>query len=508
MRLKDVSASLIHNSTEPPGVMRPTQQIWQPLRLGLRRQVQVARRMSLLREPLETVDDLHSLPSINVASPSLAFNLGSVYFRIMPLPGYSVYNLDTMHIRLSHLMTTVNRCSGKDPATAKDILRIKSGCLACHRLHITGGEDHFVCTKCRVNKRTCQRNNSSMFHANALMSGLLYGVFDNLEYNDGTMEVCQPEAPQQGGESSNGHKALWSNISGPKLLSASNVGFRMSDRTPHGPSSQVPRHSGDIADISALWNRNPDTDDKGPDTDFPGFVELDSDSDSSELDVTRPYTTLASKDANITELVHNWPPGEGRTTGKRLSVGFDYLWKRCVSSPLALTRSKPRPGYERLQWTCTCGREMYGDYTGPNLEDLAEKLSHIKHNEGPGSEFTALADSVSCTDGPAEQHPKDGQQLQDPSLNTASSSHRRTSSSGSSASSSRSSPDSSEGSQLSQVSSSSSISLPTTVCTPGQSYLELCVKRNKYHKRIGEIPLVDSEGKILVNSDFELFGML
>jgi hypothetical protein len=40
---------------------------------------------------------------------------------------------------------------------------------------------------------------------------------------------------------------------------------------------------------------------------------------------------------------------------------------------------------------------------------------------------------------------------------------------------------------------------------PTQSYLELCVNRNRYLTQIGEIPLVNDKGE-RVASDFDLFG--
>ena len=37
-------------------------------------------------------------------------------------------------------------------------------------------------------------------------------------------------------------------------------------------------------------------------------------------------------------------------------------WIRFSTFVLNLLRPKVSPGLERLEWTCNCGREMYGDY--------------------------------------------------------------------------------------------------------------------------------------------------
>jgi hypothetical protein len=179
------------------------------------------------------------------------------------------------------------------------------------------------------------------------------------------------------------------------------------------------------------------------------------------------------------------------------------LHSRIMQSTLKLVRPKIRDGYQRLEWTCSCGHAMYGDYTGSALDEFARRLSLIWRPRKP-----ELPSSQTAS--PYRTQPVEGQ---DPEKDQKKSTHdtihvEDAALHGTSSTPSEVSPysNSNDDFQLTPSTSSSSSSLPTSLATPVQTQLELCIHRNKDHIRIGEIPIVNAQGDFLVKSDFELFG--
>lgn len=172
---------------------------------------------------------------------------------------------------------------------------------------------------------------------------------------------------------------------------------------------------------------------------------------------------------------------------------------------LQLLRPKIRPGSQRLEWECSCGQPMYGDYT-----DSAEERAAKERWEGSpalnasGSHLTG----VTCAphESPSQIPAHDA--VTQPSGPSDNCEHAASSTSSSTSRSRHSSVSGGDGSELSRESSSTSISLPSSEAVPVQSYLEICINRNKYLTRVGEIPIVNADGDYLVKSDFELFGKL
>lgn len=159
----------------------------------------------------------------------------------------------------------------------------------------------------------------------------------------------------------------------------------------------------------------------------------------------------------------------------------------------------------RLEWKCTCGQAMYGDYRGRRLDLLLRQLQCLGTNHGDISmplrnqnRNFASAEKKTATFVPEEglpANPTDFSTTDSPQHNSPFSSAQGPL---------RSSADL----QLSKTSSRTSLSLPSSASAPIQSFLELCINRNKYLTRIGEIELVNVRGEFNVTSDFDLFGTL
>lgn len=178
--------------------------------------------------------------------------------------------------------------------------------------------------------------------------------------------------------------------------------------------------------------------------------------------------------------------------------------------PLAATASMLRPrlklGHRRLEWTCSCGRNMYGDYKAEDANSLEQKLKRIANGLSVQTEHVNDAARPEVPpDGPPSQPGKKD------STPPYQSSSRGGSSNGHSRNSSGSSSDQGEDlsnseSDLSQTSSVTSISQSSSECDPVKSFLGICVNRGRYLVSLGEIALVSKEGKRKFRSDFELFG--
>ncbi|KAB2099085.1 hypothetical protein AG0111_0g12615 [Alternaria gaisen] len=54
-----------------------------------------------------------------------------------------------------------------------------------------------------------------------------------------------------------------------------------------------------------------------------------------------------------------------------------------------LLRPAVRPGYRRLEWTCTCGESLYSDFEEKNLRSLDELAARLKQQSGQGSQHDA-----------------------------------------------------------------------------------------------------------------------
>lgn len=159
-------------------------------------------------------------------------------------------------------------------------------------------------------------------------------------------------------------------------------------------------------------------------------------------------------------------------------------------------RPRVRPGYQRLQWTCSCGRQIYGDYTGQSVLSLAAKF-RSESTEDSNRKLAASA-SVRSRVGNDEQPPSaQGAPL------SPSTSHTRSSSGSSSIPSGHLSGPSPE---LLKTISATSITQPSTETKPVQCFLGLCNNRSKHLISLGDIPLVDANGKRCIRNDFELFG--
>lgn len=235
------------------------------------------------------------------------------------------------------------------------------------------------------------------------------------------------------------------------------------------------------------------------DAEIPSVLTNDIPRQNMELDrallVTKHWKPVFSPKQLYAETML----GEGRNIRPGPSISWTSKLLRSVSRVL---RSQVPSGYTRMEWTCSCGHQMYGDYIGPGMESFCRKLENMQYK----GEIMALGHSIAM-----ESVSRPANPCSDASVSATAVHHIRAASTSTSSNKSESgsenpSGDLSGSSSLTQISSSTSISLPSSEIAPIQSYLELCVNRNKYLTRIGEIPLVDARGKFLVQSDCELFG--
>ena len=236
------------------------------------------------------------------------------------------------------------------------------------------------------------------------------------------------------------------------------------------------------------------------------------------LDACKESRIYQPKQSNWVKTVNNLPNTLAAilkviSSGRTEAVNYHWYASpilNIVSNAIVAMRPSVRRGCQRVQWTCSCGRLMYGDYAGVNLDKLAQTLSRVQHWTAKRSESVIEEDQKEPNQTTQVNGLQDGELSSNSTTPTGPQdlSQQSDDSSGASISRSGSSSDTSEVSDLSQVSSSTSISLPSSLSVPTQSYLELCVNRNKYLTRLGEVPLVDANGEIQVSSDFDLFGEL
>ncbi|KAK3725471.1 hypothetical protein LTR37_000441 [Vermiconidia calcicola] len=165
---------------------------------------------------------------------------------------------------------------------------------------------------------------------------------------------------------------------------------------------------------------------------------------------------------------------------------------------LRLLRPRIRKGCERLEWTCSCGQAMYGDYT--KHEDILEA--------------TLVASPLSCQSVYADPISQTGATSgSGKSIGHADGSH--VSRTGSAAASGLISSTSQQYGPTSagqlpgihQSATSPSVGPPCADPQPGHkpSFFELCVNRSRTQITLGEIQLVDGRGQRLVKTDLELF---
>ena len=176
---------------------------------------------------------------------------------------------------------------------------------------------------------------------------------------------------------------------------------------------------------------------------------------------------------------------------------------------LRLLRPSVKDGHQRLEWTCNCGRNMYGDYTGSGLDSLAAKLRNINKKELSSDADMFCKNVVSFDDLPKENEsqsssPGGSSQPSGSSDNAIQATIPWTTST----QPSQLSLTSSQSLGLSQISRNTSLSLPSSEATPIQLFLELCVNRSKYLTSIGEIEIINAKGEYKIQSDFQLFGTL
>lgn len=250
--------------------------------------------------------------------------------------------------------------------------------------------------------------------------------------------------------------------------------------------------------------------DKGPEDRPLGNPESQHDTiirkvdENPNIDQTHDGNTPASKRLNVFQNCVKW---HQLTAWKHLSKGNARVWFTCKGfALLRCLRPRPKDGFCRLEWTCSCGQPMYGDYTSSRHGIFARKLSELCGKSIQNANSYDIPMPILL--GPSTEIDSQTLSLGANSSSSKPASHGVGTANQRSSSPSSSSTTSSDGSVLSQVSSSTSISLPSSEAVPVQSYLELCVNRNKYLTRVGEIPIVNAEGDYLVKSDFELFGTL
>lgn len=248
---------------------------------------------------------------------------------------------------------------------------------------------------------------------------------------------------------------------------------------------------------------------------FISFVFLVSVSHNGSKDVTWPQLVLITLVIGAsTLLVCSSIRSEVSRVSRRVTVALGYITRRITEESKIFSKFSRylRPtverGYQRLEWRCKCGREMYGDYRGHGLQRIGRRLQLLQPHSGFNTSNTSNLDVPAIVNAAIDigSHPTSSDGSASPE--TSNENNYSSSSTASSPGSTREEESLDESSNLSALSSSTSISLPSCEAAPIQSYLELCVNRNKYLTRVGEVPIVNANGEYLVKSDFELFGMM
>ncbi|CAN9426566.1 unnamed protein product [Alternaria alternata] len=196
----------------------------------------------------------------------------------------------------------------------------------------------------------------------------------------------------------------------------------------------------------------------------------------------------------------------------QLSPSFDYqdrvlpLWKRIMKAMKCLVRPPVPKGYARLEWTCECGEEMYGDYSNDDpialnffaasLQDpTSSREQRLPISEVIESEDTRLSGQVSASNdcsgraGPAQS--QSGVASAGSSMPSTSIQLRPTGAGVVGSSSS-----------LSQTAAGHSSVTTSPLGGGKKTYFELCVNTGIHNVNLGEINLED------VSTDAKLFNRI
>jgi hypothetical protein len=149
-----------------------------------------------------------------------------------------------------------------------------------------------------------------------------------------------------------------------------------------------------------------------------------------------------------------------------------------------LFRPKPKPGFHRFEWTCSCGKWLSGDYMAETQDDVQEM-----------QEF--LNSFATGTGNPQSSGLSAGQPAASASTTAVSTASTLL----------NSTAPANQNSILSQrTSTSTSSPVPTVFPLDVPAFFELCVRRNSRLTRLGEIMLTDAQCRRRVRSDKELFS--
>ncbi|CAN9268170.1 unnamed protein product [Alternaria alternata] len=103
--------------------------------------------------------------------------------------------------------------------------------------------------------------------------------------------------------------------------------------------------------------------------------------DADQLEPNPIFTTSNDLD----EQTHSdYTDRKDENTRSSISIGFVQMIRK-------LLRPGVRPGYRRLEWTCTCGESLYGDYEEKTPGSLDEFAARLKQQSGPSSQHGAPA---------------------------------------------------------------------------------------------------------------------
>ena len=160
--------------------------------------------------------------------------------------------------------------------------------------------------------------------------------------------------------------------------------------------------------------------------------------------------------------------------------GLDSLESWCISRIQLLKRSlRPRikPGYQRHEWKCTCGKSIFGDFASTDQHKAAALQSYL-------DSFGASVPD------PRSAQPSSQVDTSKPSSPTNSLSG------------------SSQSQASTGVTGSTLIALAHKSGFPSDkpAFFELCVRESSRVTRLGEICLSDIQGRCIITSDAQLFG--
>ncbi|KAK4952821.1 transcriptional regulator swi6 [Elasticomyces elasticus] len=152
----------------------------------------------------------------------------------------------------------------------------------------------------------------------------------------------------------------------------------------------------------------------------------------------------------------------------------------------SLLRPRTRRGFRRFEWTCTCGKSLYGDYavtdeqSARSFEEFLSSFASAGANM-PSGNLAGQGAAAASNSGVA----------------------------GTGSSSTRPAPAACQ-SQAAGPNSAPNTATVTTLGFPDDrpAFFELCVRQSSHITRLGEICLSDGAGRRIVRSDADLFSLI